>query len=337
LRAVVVRDQNGAFSRAIEQLDLGAVGGAGPILEVEFSSLNYKDALALTNRSPVVRAWPMVVGIDGAGRMAGSNLSTIKTGELALVTGWGLGETKWGCFADKVRVDPTWLTPLPGSLSPREAMAFGTAGLTAMLCIMALEKHGVEPEDGPVLVTGASGGVGGIAIMLLKALKYRVTAATGRVNEADYLKSLGATDVISREELSEPGRPLQRERWAAAVDTLGSVTLANACASTAYGGVVAACGLAQGMDFPSSVAPFILRGLTLAGIDSVLAPPQLRAAAWGRIADLVDKEALGRIVSEVDLEGLFDAAELLLAGRVRGRLVVRVNSPCNGRGRSSTR
>lgn len=323
MKAVVLRNDSGAFSRAIEDIDLPHASEGGSTLEVEYSSLNYKDALALTNKSPVVRAWPMVGGVDGAGEVAASGDSELQTGAPAVVTGWGLGETRWGCFAEQVRLERGWLTQLPASLSPRDAMAFGTAGLTAMLCVMAIEWHGVQPADGPVLVTGAAGGVGSVALMLLKKLNYEAVASTGRAEEVDYLKALGATYVIERRELSEPGKPLQKERWSAVIDSAGSITLANACASTRYGGIVAACGLAQGIDFPSSVAPFILRGITLAGIDSVMARPQLRAAAWARIGDLVDRDLLARIVREIDLADVFDAAGELLAGRIRGRLVVR--------------
>lgn len=323
MKAVIVRKEDGEFSRAIEEISLPAEGG-GTVLDVAYSSLNYKDALALTNKSPVVRSWPMVVGIDGAGRIAGSGDSGLEQGAPAVVTGWGLGETRWGCYAGQVRLEPSWPTRLPAGLSPREAMAFGTAGLTAMLSVMAIERHGMRPGEGPVLVTGASGGVGGSSIMLLKKLGYEVVASTGRPQEADYLASLGAASVIDRAELSAPGKPLQKERWAAVIDSVGSTTLANACASTRYGGVVAACGLAQGMDFPATVAPFILRGVTLAGIDSVMARPQLRDAAWKRIAELIDRVTLATMIHEIDLSGVFDAAEDLLAGRVRGRLVVRV-------------
>jgi acrylyl-CoA reductase (NADPH) len=324
MKALVVRNESGDFSRGIEEIDLP--DGSGTVLGVAYSSLNYKDALAITNRSPIVRAWPMVAGIDGAGSIVESEDGGLQTGVPAVVTGWGLGEKRWGCFAEQARVEPDWPTPLPASLTPREAMAFGTAGLTAMLCVMAVERHGVRPADGPVLVTGAAGGVGGIALMLLKKLGYETTASTGRTAEADYLSALGATSVIDRAELSSPGKPLMKERWAAVVDSLGSVTLANACASTRYGGVVAACGLAQGMDLPSSVAPFILRSVTLAGIDSVMARPSLRAAAWARIAELIDRETLGRMIREIGMADLFDAAQELLAGRVRGRLVVRIAS-----------
>ncbi|MGN6768834.1 MAG: MDR family oxidoreductase [Rhizobiaceae bacterium] len=324
MRAVVVRNENGAFSSGIE--DIPPAEDAGTTIGVAYSSLNYKDALALTNRSPIVRAWPMVAGIDGAGSVIDSGGGTLRAGASAVVTGWGLGERKWGCFAERVSVEPDWPTPLPAGLTPRESMAFGTAGLTAMLCVMAIERHGVRPSDGPVLVTGAAGGVGGMALMLLNKLGYETAASTGRTVEADYLSDLGAATVIDRAELSSPGKPLMKERWSAVVDSLGSVTLANACASTRYGGVVAACGLAQGMDFPSSVAPFILRGVTLAGIDSVMARPSLRAAAWSRIAELIDREAIERMVREIEMAELFDAAQELLAGKVRGRLVVRIGS-----------
>lgn len=326
MKAVVVRKEQDRFTRSIESIELVQSGDPGTVIQVEYSSLNFKDALALTNRSPVVRAWPMVAGIDGAGRIVRTDEAELAPGTTVVATGWGMGETSWGCFAQQAHLRPGWSTPIPANLSARDSMAFGTAGLTAMLSIMAIERLGIKPADGPVLVTGAAGGVGGISLMLLKTLGFEAVASTGRIEEADYLVSLGAASVIDRKELSEAGKPLQKERWAAVIDSVGSFTLANACASTRYGGAVAACGLAQGMDFPGSVAPFILRGITLAGIDSVLANPQLRAAAWDRIAALVDRAVLERIVREIALEDVFDAADELLAGKVRGRLVVRVGA-----------
>jgi acrylyl-CoA reductase (NADPH) len=235
-----------------------------------------------------------------------------------------MGEVHWGCLAEKVWIKSDWPTLLPSALSARDAMAVGTAGLTAMLCIMAMERHGLDPHDGPVLVTGAVGGVGSFAVMFLKKLGFHVVASTGRTEESDYLHALGASDILDRKELSEPGKPLQPERWAAVIDCVGSVTLANACASTRYGGVVAACGLAQGMDLPATVAPFILRGVTLAGIDSVRAPQSVRREAWARIARLVDHDMLDQVTREIDIEEVIGASEMLLAGKVRGRLVVRI-------------
>jgi len=323
MKAVILRNADGTFTKAVE--DVPAPDGAGgAVLNVRYSSLNYKDALALTNRAPIVRKWPMIPGIDAAGSVASNPDANVPPGALAVVTGWGLGETRLGGFGERAEVEPKWLTPLANGFSPWDAMAIGTAGLTAMLCVMAIERHGTLPADGPVLVTGASGGVGGMALMLLKRLGYQTIASTGRLTEADYLRRLGASDVVDRNELSRPGKPLQSERWAAAIDSVGSVTLANVCASTRYGGVVAACGLAQGMDLPATVAPFILRGVCLAGIDSVMAAPPLRAAAWARLDDLADRRLLREVAREISLAETFDAAEELLAGRVRGRLVVRI-------------
>lgn len=319
MRAVILRKAEGSFSTAIEEVRPASRNGEECVLEVAYSSLNYKDALALTNKSPVVRSWPMVPGIDGAGRIRNG-----ATEALSVVTGWGLGETSWGCLAEEVSLDPDWPIALPAGISDRDAMAVGTAGLTAMLAVMAIERLGAEPSGGPVLVTGASGGVGGISLILLKKLGYHAVASTGRTREADYLRSLGAAEIIDRRELSGPGKPLQKERWAAAIDSVGSATLANVAASMRYGGVIAACGLAQGMDFPTTVAPFILRGVTLAGIDSVMASRDLRERAWSRIAEIVDRDSLSRMTREITLPEVFDAAEELLGGRIRGRLVVRI-------------
>lgn len=320
MKALVLRREESGFIRSIEEISDSNLEKNATLITLEYSSLNYKDALAITNRSPVVRAWPMVAGIDGAGRI--SSEGSQATGVPVVVTGWGLGETRWGCLAEKVAVERDWPVALPAGLSLRDSMAVGTAGLTAMLCIMALERCGIRPEDGPVLVTGASGGVGGMALVFLKSLGFQTVASTGRLAETDYLASLGATEVIDRKELSEPGKPLQKERWAAVIDSVGSHTLANACAQTRYGGVVAACGLAQGMDFPATVAPFILRGVTLAGVDSVMAPPELRQRAWDRISTCLDRQAVATMTREITLEEVIDAAEELLAGNVRGRLIV---------------
>lgn len=322
MRAVLLENKDSPFRAYVGEAE--AVAGADTVLDVEYSSLNYKDALALTNSSPVVRSWPMVAGIDGAGTVARSGNAELSPGDRAVITGWGLGETRWGCLADQVGVDADWPVKLPAGLSTKDAMAVGTAGLTAMLCVTALESHGVKPADGPVLVTGASGGVGGMALMFLKSLGFDTVASTGRVEQADYLKSLGASDVIDRNELSAAGKPLQKERWAGVVDSVGSHTLANACAQTRYGGIVAACGLAQGMDFPASLAPFILRGVTLAGIDSVMAPPARRKEAWEKVAQHLDRGAVEAMTRIIGLDEVFDAARDLLAGKVRGRLIVDV-------------
>lgn len=322
MRAVLLDNQDGNFKRSVTDADLDELKSGSAIVDVEYSSLNYKDALALTSTAPVVRSWPMIAGIDGAGTLAEAGQSGLAPGTRVVVTGWGMGETQKGCMAEQVAVDSGWPTALPAGLSTRDAMAVGTAGLTAMLSIMALQRQGLRPADGPVLVTGAAGGVGGMALMFLKSLGFETIASTGRPQEADYLTALGAAQIIDRQDLSAPGKPLQKEQWAGAIDSVGSHTLANACARTRYGGVVAACGLAQGMDFPATVAPFILRGVTLAGIDSVMAPRALRHDAWNAIADHLDRSLLASMTRIVGLAEVFEAAEDLLAGKVRGRIIV---------------
>ena len=296
------------------------------VVAVEYSTLNYKDALALTNRGPVVRTWPMVPGIDGAGTMVTSRHPSWKAGDRVVHTGAGVGETRWGCLAERAVLAGGGLVRLPEAFTPRQAMAIGTAGFTAMLCVLSLERHGLQPGAGDVLVTGATGGVGSVVIALLAKLGHRVVASTGKAGEHEYLKRLGATEVIDRTPLSAPGKPLQKERWAGVVDTLGSHTLANACAQTRYGGVVAACGLAQGMDFPSSVAPFILRGVTLAGVDSVMAPTPLREQAWQRLARDLDVALLESMIEEIPLSAAIARAEDLMNGTARGRIVVRISA-----------
>jgi len=291
---------------------------------VEYSSLNYKDALALTNRGPVVRRWPMVPGIDGAGTVLHSTHPDWRAGDKWLLNGWGVGETHWGCLSQRARLNGDWLIPLPAAFTARQAMALGTAGYTAALCVLALQRHGASPGQGEVLVTGASGGVGSVAIALLAKHGWRVVASTGKLQEEAYLRQLGAAEVIDRNSLSAPGKPLQKERWAAVVDTVGSHTLVNACAQTRWGGVVAACGLAGGMDFPATVAPFILRGVTLVGIDSVMQPKAARCKAWQKLAEDIDAGLLDRIAQDVPLEQAVAAAQDLLDGKVRGRLVVRI-------------
>jgi len=295
-------------------------------VEVAYSSLNYKDALAITNKSPVVRSWPMVAGIDGAGTVIESSHPDWKVGDAFVHNGWGVGETHWGCLAEKARLKGDWLVKLPAAFSPRQAMAIGTAGYTAMLCVLALEDHGVKPDAGEVLVTGATGGVGSVAIALLGKLGYTVVAATGKAAEESYLKSLGATSIIDRAQLSNPGKPFQKERWAAAVEVAGSHTLANALAQTRYGGVVAACGLAQGMDLQTSVMPFILRGVTLAGIDSVMAPLPKRQRAWTRLARDLEPALLESMIEEIPLEAAISKAHELMAGKLRGRMVVKIGA-----------
>ena len=294
-------------------------------VRIDYSTLNYKDGLAITGKSPVVRKYPMVPGIDFAGAVAASSHPDWKPGDKVVLNGWGVGEGHWGGLAQKARVKGDWLVPLPAALSAKQAMAIGTAGYTAMLCVLAVEKHGVKPADGEILVTGAGGGVGGVAIAVLAKLGYTVVASTGRPQEAEYLKSLGATEIVDRAQFSAPGKPLQKERWAAAVDSVGSHTLANVCATTKYRGAVAACGLAQGMDFPATVAPFILRNVTLYGIDSVMCPKPLRLEAWSRLARDLDPKKLDTITHEIALKDAIGAGADILAGKVRGRIVVDVN------------
>ena len=307
--------------RSLEEADLPA----GEVLvDVSHSSLNYKDALAVAKGAPVVRRFPMVPGIDLAGVVRESSHPSVKAGEAILVNGHGMGELRWGGFSQVQRVPADFITKIPAALTAADAMAIGTAGYTAALSLIALERGGLKPEHGEVLVTGAAGGVGSIAIALLAAVGYRVTASTGRVSDAAYLQSLGATKVIDRAELSSPGKPLQKERWAAAIDSVGGHTLANVCASVRARGLVTACGLAQSMDFPATVAPFILRGVTLYGIDSVLATQPERDAAWQRLAADLDLGKLREVASEISLRDVPAKASELLAGKVRGRLVVRL-------------
>jgi acrylyl-CoA reductase (NADPH) len=288
------------------------------------STLNYKDGLAITGQSPVVRKFPMVPGIDLAGTVTSSQHPDWQEGDQVVLNGWGVGETHWGGLAEVARLNGDWLVPLPQAFTPAQAMAIGTAGYTAMLCVLALERHGVTPAHGEVVVTGAAGGVGSVAVALLAKLGYTVVAVTGRAQEADYLKQLGASEVLDRSVLANPGKPLAKERWAGAVDTVGSHTLANVCASAKYRGVVTACGLAGGMDLPASVAPFILRGVTLVGIDSVMCPKADRLVAWQRLARDLDVSKLALITTEIGLDEVLDTAPKLLAGQVRGRVVVRV-------------
>lgn len=323
-KALQLNKSDAGFSAALVSLDEAELPAGDVLVQVEYSTLNYKDALAITNTGPVVRNWPMVAGIDGAGTVLESSHAGWKTGDPFIHNGWGLGETRWGLMAERARVQGDWLVKLPAAFTTRQAMAIGTAGYTAMLCVLALEKHGLKPGDGEVLVTGATGGVGSVAVALLGKLGYRVVAATGKASEEDYLKQLGAGAVMDRAELSAPGKPLQKERWAAVVDAVGSHTLANACAQTRYGGVVAACGLAQGADFPVTVMPFILRGVTLAGIDSVMAPPARRQQAWDRLATDLDPATLEAIVEDVPLSHVAEKAGDLMAGKVRGRIVVKI-------------
>jgi len=317
-------DNTPDFRVGITPLDESRLPAGDVTVALNYSTLNYKDALAITNKGPVVRQWPMVAGIDGAGTVLESSHPNWKVGDQVVHNGWGVGETRWGCLAEKARLQGDWLVRLPGAFTPRQAMSIGTAGYTAMLCVLALEDHGLQPGQGDVLVTGATGGVGSVAITLLAKLGYTVVAATGKASEEAYLKNLGAASIIDRADLSAPGKPLQKERWVAVVDAVGSHTLANALAQTRYGGVVAACGLAQGMDLPTSVMPFILRGVTLAGVDSVMAPLAKRQRAWDRLARDLDLTRLESMVHEVALQDCVAQAQALMAGQVRGRVVVKI-------------
>jgi len=292
------------------------------LVDVAWSTMNYKDALAITGSSPVVRSFPMVPGIDLAGVVRESRDPAWAPGDKVILNGWGVGEKHWGGLAGQARLKADWLVPLPEGISARQAMAIGTAGYTAMLCVMALERHGITKDAGPVVVTGAAGGVGSVATLLLSAAGYHVAAVTGRPAEADYLSGLGAAEIVDRAELSQPGRPLAKERWAAGVDVAGSTVLANVLAATRYGGVVAACGLAAGMDLPATVAPFILRGVTLAGVDSVMCPQPRRREAWARLAGELDFGRLEHMVTELPLDQVIATAPDFLAGKIRGRVVV---------------
>ena len=289
---------------------------------VEATTVNYKDGLAITGAAPVVRKFPLIPGIDFAGTVISSDNPDWKAGDKVVLNGWGVGETHHGAYAGRARVKGDWLVPLPDGMSAREAMAVGTAGYTAMLCILALERHGIDPARGPVVVTGAAGGVGSVAVAVLSRLGYQVVASTGREAEHGYLKDLGAAEIIDRAELSGPAKPLARERWAGGVDAVGSHTLANVLSMTSYGGAVAACGLAQGMDLPTSVAPFILRGVSLLGIDSVMAPKEIRMEAWRRIASDLDRDKLAAITTVMPFDDVIKAAGDIIAGSVRGRLVI---------------
>jgi acrylyl-CoA reductase (NADPH) len=325
-KALLIEKDGGPYRASIQQLDDDNLPEGDVTVKVDYSTINYKDGLAITGKAPVVRKFPLVAGIDFAGTVEASSHAAWKPGDKVVLNGWGVGETHSGGLAQRARVKGDWLVALPTSLSTRQAMAIGTAGYTAMLCVMALQGHGLKPESGDILVTGANGGVGSVAIALLSKLGYRVIASTGRPQEADALKALGAAEIIARDELSAPGKPLGKERWAGVVDSVGSHTLANACAGTKYRGAVAACGLAQGMDFPASVAPFILRGVTLYGIDSVMAPQDVRRSAWQRLGADLDLAKLDSMVREIPLSAAIDAGADILAGRVRGRLVVNVNA-----------
>ena len=319
---VLTRDDEGKTHADIRELTEADLPDGDVLVDVEYSSLNYKDGLAITGKGKVVRSFPMVPGIDLAGTVLSSASDDYQPGDKVVLTGWGIGEKHWGGFSRRQRVRSEWLVPLPGELSPRDAMAIGTAGFTAMLCVMTLEEAGITPDRGQVLVTGASGGVGSVAVTLLGRLGYEVVAVTGRPEGADWLRELGAKDVLSREEMSQPPRPLEGQRWAGAVDTVGGVMLARVLAETAYDGAVAACGLAGGFELPTTVMPFILRNVSLRGVDSVMCPVQRRKRAWERLARDLPMKALGEIAHEATLEQVPELAGQILAGQVRGRLVV---------------
>ncbi len=320
---LIEKDEQG-YRATVKDIDESVLPEGDVTVKVAYSTLNYKDALAITGKGPVVRQFPMIPGIDLVGEVEQSDTDKFSVGDTVLLNGFGVGETHCGGLGAKARLKSDWLIPLPNAFTPHQAMAIGTAGYTAMLCVLALEKHGVTPDQGEVLVTGANGGVGSYAIAILSKLGYTVVASTGRPEEAEYLKKLGAADVIDRSALTEPGRPMAKERWAAAVDSAGSHTLANVCASLKYGGIVAACGLAQGSDFEATVMPFILRGVTLAGIDSVMRPLADRREAWERLAEVLDVSLFDDIVTTIGLDEAVDAASDLIAGKIRGRVVVDV-------------
>ncbi|MGV8918401.1 MAG: MDR family oxidoreductase [Pseudomonas sp.] len=324
-KGILIEKDDDGYRASLQDLSEEQLPPGDVTLAVSYSTLNYKDGLAITGAGPVVRKFPMVPGVDLVGTVEHSSDPEFKVGDQLLLNGWGVGEGHWGGLAQKARLQGKWLIPLPKAFTPAQAMAIGTAGYTAMLAVIALEQHGLTPDKGEVLVTGANGGVGSFAIAILAKLGYRVVASTGRVSESGYLEQLGACEIIDRASLSEPGRPLAKERWAAAIDSVGSHTLANVCAATRYRGTVAACGLAQGMEFPGSVAPFILRGVTLAGIDSVNRPRADRIQAWDRLATDLDVSLLPLISREISLAEAIEVGSQLIAGKVRGRVVVDVN------------
>lgn len=324
MRAIVIDKPEGTYRAALTEFDEAGLMAGDVTVRVTHSTVNYKDGLAITGKSPVVRRFPMIAGIDAAGIVEHSDHPEFKPGDKVILNGWGTGETHLGAYAEKTRVKADWLVPLPDAFSPAQAMAIGTAGYTAMLAVLALERHGLTPDAGPAVVTGAAGGVGSVAVALLRGLGWEVLAATGRPEEEAYLKGLGAAALIARSELSAPGKPLGKERWAAGIDSVGSHTLANLLAMTRIGGAIAACGLAQGMDLPASVAPFILRGVSLLGIDSVMAPKRLRIEAWARLARDLDPDLLASMTRTIRLDQVIETAAEILAGRVRGRIVVEI-------------
>ena len=324
---ILEKDEVNGFSHSLKTLTKQQLlqQQGDTLVQIQYSSINYKDALALTNKSPIVRQWPMVPGIDGVGSVIECQNARYQAGDLVILNGWGCGETHWGCYAQYAYLKADWLIPLPKNITPYQSMIIGTAGYTAALCVKRIVDFGVKPEDGKVLVTGATGGVGSVAVALLSKLGYQVTASTGKVTDEDYLHKLGAVEIINGQSLKEPNRPLQKELWSAAIDVVGSYTLANICAQTQYGGIVACCGLAQGMDLPATVAPFILRGVTLAGVDSVMASYDKRIAAWQLIAQNMDEQLYSHIAKTITLNECTDVAAEMIAGKIKGRFVVDVN------------
>ena len=325
-KGILIEKDDAGYRATVKELEESGLPEGDVTVRVSHSTLNYKDGLAITGRGPVVRKFPLVPGIDLVGTVEATTNPDYKVGDPVVLNGWGVGESHWGGLAQKARLKGEWLVPLPAAFSPKQAMAIGTAGYTAMLCVLALERHGVTPDKGEIIVTGAAGGVGSVAVAILSKLGYTVVGVTGRPEERDYILGLGASEVLERAAFSAPGKPLGRERWAGAVDVVGSHTLANVCATTRYGGVVTACGLAGGMDFPASVAPFILRGVTLAGVDSVMCPRPLRLEAWQRLTTDLDMGKLEVISKEIGLNDVVATAAQLLDGQVRGRVIVDVNA-----------
>ncbi len=324
-KGILINKDDAGYRAELSDIEESQLADNGVSINVEYSTLNYKDALAITGKSPIIRQFPLIPGIDLAGTVEHSNHPDYNPGDAVVLNGWGVGESHNGGLAQKANLKAEWLVPLPANFTTKQAMAIGTAGYTAMLCVMALEKHGVTPDSGEILVTGATGGVGSVAVAVLAKLGYQVIAMTGRSEEADYVKSLGAIEIMSRSEYSEAGRPLARERWAGVVDVVGSHVLTNAIAATRYNGVVTACGLAGGMDLPATVAPFILRGVTLAGVESVMCPLETRLEAWRRLGEDLDISKLDAIAHDIKLSDTIDAAEQLLDGKIRGRVIVDVN------------
>lgn len=323
-KGLMIEKEEGQQVVSLKSIDDGDLPDSDVLVEVEYSTINYKDALAVTGAAPIAKSYPMIPGVDFSGTVLSSQSEDYMVGQKVVLNGWGVGEKHWGGLAEKACVDADWLVPLPESFDTKQAMAIGTAGYTAMLCVMALEQQGLTPEAGEIVVSGASGGVGSVAVSILAKLGYQVVALTGKSHEHDYLKGLGAVEVLDRSLFSEPGRPLNKERFAGAIDCVGSTTLANICASMKYGGIVAACGLAGGFDFPSTVMPFILRGVTLVGIDSVMCPKEKRLEAWRRLSQDLDVEHLTKMSQLIGLSDVISSSDALLKGEIKGRIIVDV-------------